>query len=218
MSDGETNEPLNRTYGPTLNLIPTDSLVQRYDGALKYFKSLPWVVEVLRGPNTHCFLPSSRNPASDHRDQFLSIVLATDRTLEHMLCYLKADGRVVLQDPSRPLKEVQTLYALGEGLGGVGSMVHGGMIMTMLDEACNVLLEINTVLNKRGAMFEAGSVTGSMEVKFIRAILTGSVVLATAWIDSIDGRKMRIKCNIRDEDGEELARASSMWFVVQYHL
>ncbi|KAJ6440249.1 Heat shock protein DnaJ [Purpureocillium lavendulum] len=218
MSDDANNEPLNRTYSPSLNLTPVNSLVQRYDDALRYFQALPWLAETLGNRGTHCFLPSSRNTTSDHRDQFLNITLATDRTLEHMLCFITPEDQGILQDPSKPVAQVQTLFLPGEGLSGVGSMLHGGVIMTMLDEACNVLLEINTVLNKQGSMFEAGSVTGSMEVKFIRAVLTGGAVLATAWIDTIDGRKMRIRCNIRDEDGEELVRASSMWFVVKYHL
>ncbi|KAF3056179.1 hypothetical protein CFAM422_012840 [Trichoderma lentiforme] len=218
MSEEDGIHQLNRTYSPALNLVPPNSKSKRYDDALAYFRTIPWCAELLQASGTYCFLPNCRNPASDHRDQLFSTTLATPTTLKHVLCVFVTENRYVLQHTSTPIAKVQTFYALEDGLGGVGSMMHGGMIMALLDESSNVLLEINTVMNKQGTMFEAGSVTGEMEIKFMRPVLTGQTVLATASIDVVEGRKMRIKCDIRDEDGIILARASSTWFVVKAHL
>ncbi|KAL7905197.1 HotDog domain-containing protein [Trichoderma velutinum] len=218
MSEEDGIHQLNRSYSPALNLVPPNSKTKRYDDALAYFRTIPWCAELLEVSGTHYFLPNCRNPASDHRDQFFSTTLATPTTLKHVLCFFVAEDRDMLQNALKPITKVQTLYAPEEGLGGVGPMMHGGMIMALLDESSNVLLEINTVMNKEGTMFEAGSVTGGMEIKFMRPVLTGQTVLATASIDAVDGRKMRIKCDIRDEDGIILVRASSTWFVMKYHM
>ncbi|KAK4076573.1 uncharacterized protein Triagg1_4176 [Trichoderma aggressivum f. europaeum] len=214
MSEEDGIHQLNRSYSPALNLVPANSKSTWYDDALAYFRAIPWCAELLGVSGTYYFLPNCRNSASDHRDQFFSTTLATQTTLKHVVRLFVAEDRDVLQDTSTPIARVQTLYALEEGLGGVGSMVHGGMIMALLDESSNVLLEINTVMNKQGTMFEAGSVTGGMEIQFMRPVLIGQTVLATASIDVIEGRKMRVKCDIRDEDGIILARASSTWIVV----
>ncbi|KAL7782592.1 HotDog domain-containing protein [Trichoderma afarasin] len=218
MSEEDGIHQLNRSYSPALNLVPPNSKSKRYDDALAYFRTIPWCAELLEASGTYCFLPNCRNPASDHRDQFFSTTLATPTTLKHILSFFATEDRDVLQDISTPIAKVQTFYAPEDGLGGIGSMMHGGMIMALLDESSNVLLEINTVTNKQGTMFEAGSVTGEMQIKFLRPVLTGQTVLATASIDAVEGRKMRIKCDIRDEDGIILARASSIWFVVKAHL
>ncbi|KAL6693189.1 HotDog domain-containing protein [Trichoderma pleuroticola] len=209
MSEEDGILQLNRSYSPALNLVPPNSKSERYDDALAYFRTIPWCAELLGASGTYHFLPNCRNPASDHRDQFLSTTLATPTTLKHVLCFFATEEQDVLQDTSTPIAKVQTLYALEEGLSGVGSMMHGGMIMALLDESSNIPPEINTVMNKHGTMFEAGSVTGGMEIKFMRPVLTGKTVLATANIDVDEGRKMRIKCDIRDEDGNILVRASS---------
>lgn len=218
MSEEDGIHQLNRSYSPALNLVPPNSKSKRYDDALAYFRTIPWCAELLEASGTYCFLPNCRNPASDHRDQIFSTTLATPTTLKHILSFFATEDRDVLQDISTPMAKVQTLYAPEDGLGGVGSMMHGGMIMALLNESSNVLLEINTVTNKQGTMFEVGSVTGEMQIKFLRPVLTGQTVLATASIDAVEGRKMRIKCDIRDEDGIILARTSSIWFVVKAHL
>ncbi|UKZ52929.1 hypothetical protein TrVGV298_006715 [Trichoderma virens] len=218
MSEEESVGQLNRSYSPALNLIPLNSKSQRYDDALAYFRTISWCAQLLGVDGAHYFLPNCRNPASDQRDQFFSSTLATPTTLKHMLCVFVAEDQYVLQDTSKLITKVQTLFAPEEGLGGVGSMMHGGMTMAMLDESSNVLLEINTVMNKQGIMFKSGSVTGAMEIKFMNPVLTCQAVLATAQIDADEGRKMRIRCDIRGEDGIVLAKASSTWFVVNHHL
>ncbi|KAL6823638.1 HotDog domain-containing protein [Trichoderma camerunense] len=218
MSEEDGIHQLNRSYSPALNLVPPNSKSKRYDDALAYFRTISWCADLLGVSGTYYFRPNCRNPASDHRDQFFSTTVATPTTLKHVLCFFATEDRDVLQDTSTPIAKVQTLYAPEDGLGGVGSMMHGGMIMALLDESSNVLLEINAVMNKQDTMFQAGSVTGGMEIKFMTPVLTRQTVLATANIDAVEGRKMRIKCDICDEDGIILAKASSTWFVVKHHL
>lgn len=207
-------DPLNRTYCPALDLVPLDSAAQRYERAVNHFRTFPWCEELLNGANTYSFLPNCRNSAATgHRDQFMGKTLATDDTLPHVLCFFQAENP---RNASVPIDTVQTLFAPEEGLGGVGSMLHGGFIMTMMDEAANVLLEINTALGKEGSMFQAGSVTGTMDVKFRRPVLAGEPVMVTSQIEDVatKGRKLRIKCVVKNEDGDQLAQATSTWFVV----
>ena len=221
MSDDTNSNPLNRTYCPALNLLPPDSASHRYNDAVSYFRSIRWCEELLDAADTYTFLPNCRNAASsNHRAQFMASTLATDNTLRHVLGFFQVDATAALSNASIPIRKAHVLFMPEEGLGGVGTMLHGGVIMTMLDEAANILLEINTVMGKDAAMFQAGSVTGSMDIKFRMPIIAGEPVLFTAWLqdEEIKGRKMKIQCEAQNEDGDQLVKATSTWFVVSSRL
>ena len=115
------------------------------------------------------------------------------------------------RDPDTPVKKVSTLYQLGHGLTGGPATLHGGITMAMVDEAMGAIPELNFALGKNGAAFANISMTGLLEIKFLRPILTGNAVVATAWMEEVEGRKTRVRCEVRGENGEELARCSSTW-------
>lgn len=83
--------------------------------------------------------------------------------------------------------------------------------MAIADEAMGVLMELNTALGKAGDVFKTGCVTGSLEIRFIRPIPVERVIRATSWLEDTDRRKATLRCEIRDADGNELARCSSIW-------
>ena len=209
---------VNRIYSPALCLFPPISKLHLYEDSLDYFCSIPWCAELVDNDGIYSFLPGSRNPASDYGDQFLGKALATAEGVKHMLCSFRAGGLASLNDRSRPIKKVQTFFRSGRCLTGIGTRMHGGMVMTMIDEACNALLEINTALRKQVTIFESGVTNTGIEATFRAPVPTGGVVVATAWIDTANDQHMKMKCDIRNGDGTELVKATSTWVAVQRHL
>jgi acyl-CoA thioesterase FadM len=61
--------------------------------------------------------------------------------------------------------------------------------------------------------------TASMNVRFERLVKTPQIVLATASLDRIEGRKVYLKTALAERDGASLARGGGMWLSVsQEHL
>jgi acyl-coenzyme A thioesterase PaaI-like protein len=140
-----------------------------------------------------------------------------------MLCFFHAPGAetntaerdVFIKDPQRHIESVTTLFELGTGLTGNPDILHGGATMAMVDEAMGALIEVNAAFGKDAEAFRGVSVTASLEIKFLQPIPTGRAVVATSWIEGTERRKTRVRCEVRDEAGEELARVSSTWVALK---
>ncbi|PTB66796.1 hypothetical protein BBK36DRAFT_1088900, partial [Trichoderma citrinoviride] len=182
---------------------------------VSHFLSIPWCACLIQTPNTVPFIPQCFNPKSPAHDQLVGATLAGPRGLQHMLCFFHTEDEAHLQDADRPIMHVSSLFALGEGLSGYEGVLHGGMIMTMVDEAMGVLHEINSALGKTGEVFGTASVTAGLEIKFLKPGPINQTVLVNAWVDSVEGRKTRIKCEVRDGNGIELAQCASTWVSVR---
>ncbi|RFU78503.1 hypothetical protein TARUN_3750 [Trichoderma arundinaceum] len=207
--------PLNRVLSPPLGLIPANTPPGLYSSAIAHFSSIPWCACLIQAPNAIPFIPQCFNPQSSAHDQLVGATLATPRGLQHMLCFFHPEDEEHLHDPARPIMHVSSLFAVGEGLSGYEGVLHGGMIMTMVDESMGVLHEINMALGKVGSVFGAASVTAGLEIKFLKPGPINEAVLVNAWVDSVEGRKTRIKCEVRDGRGIELAKCSSTWVSVK---
>ncbi|TWU71037.1 hypothetical protein ED733_001534 [Metarhizium rileyi] len=179
--------PLDRVLSPPLNLHPPNTPPDLYPSAFTYFTSIPWCAALLLGENSSYgigpaipFIPQCFNPESPEHDQFVGATLASERGLKHMLSFFRPDDETHLRDPARPIKRVDTLFAVGEGLTGYHGIIHGGMTMTMVDESMGTVNEINTVLGKDGLVHKLSSVTASLEINFLRPVAVPGVV----WITS----------------------------------
>lgn len=207
--------PLNRVASPPLNLYPPNTADTLFQSATDFFNSIPWTAALLKTPRTTTFIPQCFNPASDEHDQYLGKTLAGERGLRHMLCYFTPEDDTHLRDPNRPITKVSSLFALSDGLCGYHKVLHGGMTMSMVDESMGVINEINMALGKKGPLFEITSVTATLEIKFLKPISTDGAVCITAWAESWEGRKSRIRCVVRDQTGADLAVCSSTWVSVK---
>lgn len=92
---------------------------------------------------------------------------------------------------------------------------HGGMIMTMMDEAMGSVFEINHTLGRTAEAYQTTSLTAGLDAKFLRPVLLPGVVCATAWVEAQEGRKTRLRCVIKDGEGTELARCTSVWVALR---
>ncbi|KAG6323694.1 hypothetical protein E4U44_001918 [Claviceps purpurea] len=221
--------PLNRVLSPPLNLYPPNTPPDLYASALNHFISIPWCAALLSpsSPSSKCsssdspgpiitFIPQCFNPLSPHHDQFVGATLASHpRGLNHMLSFFRASQ---LHDPTQPIQRVDTLFSLGDGLSGYEGLLHGGMTATMMDEAMGAVNEINTALGKEGLVYQRSSVTAEMEIQFLRPVRVPGVVCVAAWREGGEGRKTRMRCEVRDGEGEVLVRGRSTWVAMKENL
>ena len=95
---------------------------------------------------------------------------------------------------------------LGKYHAGWANMAHGGIISTLLDETMSW-----TILYLKRAFF----VTRKMEIKYIRPVLVGKpLTVRGKLIGSSDEVKIRAKAEIRDGEGNILARSSGEFVVL----
>lgn len=135
-----------------------------------------------------------------------------------MLSFFRTQDATQLRDPRRPIQRVDTLFSLGDGLTGYRRTVHGGMIATMVDEAMGTVNEINTALGKDGLVHKLSSMTAGLDITFLRPVSAPGVVCVTAWTEGIEGRKTRMKCEVKDGEGNVLAKSSSTWVALKPNL
>ena len=203
---------VGRVLSPPLNLYPPNSNDERYHGSLAHFRSVPWCAALLADKIT--YVPQCFNPANTYSDQYIGATLATDRGLRHVLSFFEPEDAAHVRDPARPIAKVSTFWAVGQGLCGYDNIIHGGMIMSMVDESMGTVLEINTALGKKGLVYEQESVTGELNIKFLRPVPLPAIVCVTAWMESWDGKKSRIRCEVKGENDKVLAACSSTWVVI----
>ncbi|KAG6067724.1 hypothetical protein E4U32_003106 [Claviceps aff. humidiphila group G2b] len=218
--------PLNRVLSPPLNLYPPNTPPDLFASALNHFTSIPWCAALLSPSSKFSssdspgpiitFIPQCFNPLSPKHDQFVGATLASHpRGLNHMLSFFRASQ---LHDPTKSIQRVDTLFSLGDGLSGYEGLLHGGMTATMMDEAMGTVNEINTALGKEGLVYQRSSVTAGMEVQFLRPVRVPGVVCVAAWREGGEGRKTRMRCEVRDGEGEVLVRGRSTWVAMKESL
>lgn len=212
----------SRVLCPDLNFIPPDTAPDLYRSNLDHFNTRhAWTRARLSAPGTIPFIPQCRNPASPAHDQFFGVTLANPEAsgLTHMLSFFTAeDKEQLLKDPKRYVESISTLFELGKGLSGNPDILHGGATMAMVDEAMGALIELNVALGKDAEAFRSVSVTATLEIKFLRPVPTGQAVIATTWMEGTERRKTRLRCEVRDEAGEELARVTSTWVAIKANM
>lgn len=108
-------------------------------------------------------------------------------------------GMRMRQDGERVLGEV-TLDDRHEGAPGYA---HGGAVTTALDDAIGMLLFV----------LRRPAVTAKLEVNFRRPAFIGRPFELEAWVDRIDGRKLHLCSEMRDER-ETVAEASALFLEV----
>ncbi|KAF5023686.1 hypothetical protein F66182_4252 [Fusarium sp. NRRL 66182] len=208
--------PFNNTIlCPALNLLPEDTPQDRFTSELAFFASHPWTAALLCAPDTIPFLPSCRNPQSSAHDQFFGHTLNSARGLSHFISFFRAPSHEIARDPEHNITEIVVLVAVGEGTSGYPGVVHGGIVAALLDETMGTIFDLNGTLGKEARAFRTGSVTGGIEVKYLNPVPVNSVLCITAVAEEIDGRKTKVRGEMKNEKGEVLATCSSKWVALK---
>ncbi len=92
-------------------------------------------------------------------------------------------------------------------------MLHGGIIAALLDDVIGTLLTVNKN-HSNGDPLSASTVTAYLNVKYLKPVRTPQTVLVVAKsreTPGMSGRKYLMDAEIRDADGNVLAKADSLW-------
>ncbi|ENH68986.1 hypothetical protein FOQG_05644 [Fusarium oxysporum f. sp. raphani 54005] len=205
----------NSILCPALDLVPENAPPDLFASELSFFASHPWTASLLCAPDAIPFLPSCRNPKSQAHDQLFGNTLNNSRGLRHLISYFRAPSFEVAKDPAHNITEIAVLVSVGEGVSGYPGMVHGGIVAALLDESMGTIFDLNGTLGKEARAFKTHSVTGGIDVKYLKPVPTDSVVCITAVAEEIDGRKTKVRGEMKDEKGEVLATCSSQWVALK---
>ncbi|KAK4076963.1 uncharacterized protein Triagg1_3930 [Trichoderma aggressivum f. europaeum] len=197
--------------------------------SLNYFSSLRWCSSLINdySPSSGLlpgygqaitFTPRCFSPPSPEHDQFFRNTLYEQNNngaIRHALSLFRPSDTYHLEDTSRPIVRVATLFALGRYTSGHKGIVHGGLIATLLDESLGIVSQVNTAFKKSGFHSTDIYVTGSLNIRFLAPLTTHEdVVCLTAWVENIQSRNIALKANMTNSSGKTFAVADSLWVAV----
>ncbi|SPO07202.1 uncharacterized protein DNG_09896 [Cephalotrichum gorgonifer] len=202
-----------------------------------YFKFVPWCNDLISRQGSILFTPTSRLPDDPTigatRDQLFRKTLHHDGALPYCIGLYQDPTTSPDLQPTTPgsgpqsptlyIKSSSILFDLRPGLNGFNGSAHGGLLSSLIDEAMGSLIFINhlvqTTHEKQGRKLPAGTLdlnstrvfTASMAVRFQKPVPTPSIVVVTASLVKIEGRKIFFDVTVKGQHGEEYARCDGLW-------
>jgi uncharacterized protein (TIGR00369 family) len=96
-------------------------------------------------------------------------------------------------------------FTLGPNYAGGGGFAHGGIIAVVLDEA----------MGKLSRLTEEKAVTAEMHIEYKRPVPIDKTIVVEGWQEEEKGRNRLRVAEIRDQQGNLLARGKGRFVVVQ---
>ncbi|KAF4547181.1 Thioesterase-like protein 1 [Elsinoe fawcettii] len=181
--------------------LPPDTPVSTFASSHRYFQSHPWTAELLSAPSLCLHLPSSRHPKRSTEDSLFAVTLASSQTISHILAFHALPSR-----EEQHINECTTLVALGNDLNGFPKILHGGIIMTLIDEAMGILLNVDldrkhfkeVAVGKKDGEWSEGLelFTSKLNTKFLSPVETPGVVAIRVKTTSREGRKTQLVAEV----------------------
>ena len=159
--------------------------------------------------------PPENSPESE--GELLGRTLNSKDSLGAALCLYKVADDTI--------KETLALFEIGKGLNGLPGALHGGMVATLLDEACGIFT--STLLgNQTKHLIETtgpnpcavlwpshATATIYLNVTYLKFVKTPAVIAIRAWLKERSGRKLFVSAQLEDKDGNVLAKAESLFII-----
>jgi len=101
-------------------------------------------------------------------------------------------------------KRIRGRFALGENYAGGAGFAHGGIIAVVLDEA----------MGKLSKLTEEKAVTAEMNVEYCKPVPVGREIVVEGWQQQEKGRNRFRVGEIRDTQGNLLARGTARFVVI----
>ncbi|KAA8915068.1 HotDog domain-containing protein [Sphaerosporella brunnea] len=154
------------------------------------FTTLPWASAILNAPTSYLRTDWARSSNHRNSDSLFS------RTFKNSDA-LRAYTTITSIFPGGE-KEFLCLVSLGEDLCGHHDILHGGMVLTLLDEVC-------------GAAVEAASFTAYLNATFKKPVRTPGVVLCRSRVVKKERRKVFVNGTVENGMGTVLASAEGLF-------
>ena len=101
-------------------------------------------------------------------------------------------------------RRIRGRFALGMNYAGGGGFAHGGIIAVVLDEAMGKLSKLD----------EERAVTAEMNVEFRKPVPVNHEIIVEGWQTEVKGRNRFRAAEIRDLEGNLLARGKARFVVI----
>jgi uncharacterized protein (TIGR00369 family) len=101
-------------------------------------------------------------------------------------------------------KRIRGRFAIGENYAGGGGFAHGGIIAVVLDEA----------MGKLSKLTEEKAVTAEMNIEYHKPIPVGREIVVEGWQEEEKGRNRFRVGEIRDTQGNLLARGKGRFVTI----
>ncbi|KAF1947647.1 hypothetical protein EJ02DRAFT_417161 [Clathrospora elynae] len=185
------------------------------DTAITRLSSAPWAAALINDAKWIPTNMSSRLSKPTGEDSFFAETLSTDRTIRAILTLRPSKE----DDDDLAYKEIMTIVDLGAGLNGYPQIAHGGLVATLLDEVCGVLIVLN-MENKVQRLRALGRssttpdyLTAYLNTSYKKPVPTPGLLLCTAKIEQQqqDGRKLYVRATIEDGTGTIYTTGEAMF-------
>lgn len=173
-----------------------------------FFNRVPWCSRLLAQPNLRTHAPSSRTskPATSE-DSLFAGTFRTNRTIPSVLVFYP---RPAASDSH--INAISALFALGDGMNGHPSILHGGIVATILDEAMGFWLNVNSERahmlavstgHKAGELADGtGAFTAQLNIKYLKPVKAPGLLLAKVRLVKVEGRKIWLRGVITQKSGQ----------------
>ncbi|MGH9414140.1 MAG: PaaI family thioesterase [Terriglobales bacterium] len=111
-------------------------------------------------------------------------------------------------DLDHELRQVRGQFRLPADYQGSHGILHGGIIALLLDEAMGKLTRLHHVR----------AVTAELSIEYLRPIAAGENIAITAREQAHEGRNLHFEAEIRNADGQALARGHGRFVVIGQRL
>ncbi|KAJ1326072.1 acyl-coenzyme A thioesterase THEM4 [Microdochium nivale] len=170
-----------------------------------------WCAAVLDdGAFTHALTPS-RVVKGGIGDMFVAETMGTADTMPRWVT-------MVRRDEGRKIVQTRTLVQVEDKVGGWPGVVHGGVTSFLLDECSALVLRMRRFVDKDPALLPTGSMTAGLNVSFRAPVPTPGVLLVTATLRRIEGRKYFVDAELTaggEGEGAVLASSAAVFVVIK---
>lgn len=200
---------------------------------LAHYQSMPWTNVFLTDP-AYRVIPRYTEPHKNDGHTLMGETWNTDRTIAHMITFAKASstkGKEHPVDPSSPIPaplavptpkdnptSITRFYTLGRGLNAHPSLLHGGVIATILDStlgaATGIHISLPSTLAPYGPDARLTTFTVDLRITYKKPVTTPGTICARSWVVRSEGRKVFVKGWVGGEDGTVHALAEGIWVMV----
>lgn len=174
---------------------------------LAHFNAIPWCGPTLSDPDFRPYDMSRTVSDNGLGHTLMAKTWNTHDTIREILSFYK---------PSTPTSrgEIRRFYTFGNGLNAHPSLLHGGVIATILDSTLG-----NVIRQEMQDEAQGPTYTAQLNVAYMIPVKTPGTIMAQGWISSKTvegGRKIWVEGVISSEiDGKVVihAKAESLWVV-----
>lgn len=173
---------------------------------LAHFNAIPWCHPTLLNPDFRPYDMSRTVSDNGLGHTLMAKTWKTDDTIREIISLYKAPTPT-----SRG--EIRRFYTFGHGLNAHPSLLHGGVIATILDSTLG-----NVIRQEVAEKIQGPTYTAQLNVAYKSPVKTPGTVMSQGWIKSIEagGRKIWVEGVVSSEvDGKMVihAKVESLWVV-----